>query len=75
MRIEDDGIGREKARELKSKSASTKKSLGMKLTENRLGLLSRHYSSEGLVEIEDITDENGESKGTKVILNIPVEES
>lgn len=73
--IEDDGIGREKARELKSKSASTKKSLGMKLTENRLGLLSRHYSSEALVEIEDITDENGESKGTKVILNIPVEES
>ncbi|MBX3255866.1 MAG: histidine kinase [Chitinophagaceae bacterium] len=71
--IEDDGIGREKARELKSKSASTKKSLGMKLTENRLGLLSTHFSSEAMVEIEDLQDENGEAKGTKVILNIPVE--
>lgn len=73
--IEDDGVGREKARELKSKSASSKKSLGMKLTENRLGLLSTHYSTEALVEIEDMLDEFGEAKGTKVILNIPIEES
>ncbi|MBX2925656.1 MAG: histidine kinase [Chitinophagaceae bacterium] len=72
--IEDDGIGREKAKALKSKSASNKKSLGMKLTENRLGLLSTHLSSEAMVEIEDLQDENGKAKGTKVILNIPVEE-
>lgn len=71
--VEDDGVGRKKARELKSKSASTKKSLGMKLTENRLGLLSKHAFEESLITIEDVEDGDGNAAGTKVILNIPIE--
>ncbi|MBX3242616.1 MAG: histidine kinase [Chitinophagaceae bacterium] len=71
--IEDDGIGREKARELKSKSASNKKSLGMKLTESRLGLLSKEDITENLITIEDIRDGEGKASGTRVVLNIPVE--
>jgi putative methionine-R-sulfoxide reductase with GAF domain len=71
--IEDNGIGRAKARELKSKSATTKKSLGMKLTENRISLLNRHAQLNASVEIIDLVKEENEAAGTKVILNIPIE--
>jgi ligand-binding sensor domain-containing protein/putative methionine-R-sulfoxide reductase with GAF domain len=70
--IEDNGIGRTKSRELKSKSATTKKSLGMKLTENRLSLLNRHAQLNASVEIIDLVKEANEPAGTKVILNIPI---
>jgi len=73
--IEDDGVGREKARELRSKTATTKKSLGMKLTENRISLLNKHAQLNASVEIIDVYNgENGErlAAGTRVILNIPV---
>ena len=70
--IEDNGVGREKAAELKSKTVITKKSLGMELTENRLLLLNQYASVHSSVVIEDMKDERAESAGTKVILNIPV---
>jgi putative methionine-R-sulfoxide reductase with GAF domain len=71
--IEDNGVGREKARELKSKTASSKKSLGMKLTEDRLALLNKQAKLDASVEIEDLMTEQGEAAGTKVILKIPVD--
>src|SRR5690606_31026957 len=73
--IEDNGVGRTKARELKSKTASSRKSLGMQLTESRLVLLGRQAGLDASVDIEDITNELGEALGTKVILNIPVDET
>lgn len=69
--IEDNGIGREKAKELKSKTATSRKSLGMQLTENRLGLLNKHAELNASVEIIDL-EQNTEAAGTKVILKIPV---
>lgn len=71
--IEDDGVGRARARELKSKTASTKKSLGMKLTEDRLALLNKQARLDASVEIADLITESGEAVGTKVILKIPVD--
>jgi putative methionine-R-sulfoxide reductase with GAF domain len=70
--IEDNGIGRAKAKELKSKSATTKKSLGLKLTENRLALLNKHAELNASVEIIDLVDENNIPTGTRVILKMPV---
>jgi len=70
--IEDDGVGREKAKELKSKSAVTRKSLGMKLTSDRISLLNKHSEMNASVDIIDLTNGNGEAKGTKVILRIPI---
>ncbi len=69
--IEDNGVGRDKAREYKSKSATTKKSLGMKLTEDRISLLNKHASSNASITIIDLVH-NGEPAGTKVVLKIPV---
>lgn len=71
--IEDNGVGRVRAKELKSKSASTKKSLGMKLTEDRLALLAKQIQAEASVEVNDIVTSNGEAAGTKVILKIPID--
>jgi ligand-binding sensor domain-containing protein/putative methionine-R-sulfoxide reductase with GAF domain len=71
--IEDDGVGREKAKELKSKSTSTKKSLGMKLTEDRLSLLNRQTFMDATVEVLDLKNREGEPTGTKVVLKIPVD--
>lgn len=72
--IEDDGVGRERAKELRSKSASTKKSLGMKLTQDRLQLLSREGEhGRPVIEILDLTHADGSTAGTRVVLRIPVE--
>ncbi len=70
--VEDNGIGRQKARELKSKSAITRKSLGMQLTEDRLSLLNKHAQLNASVNIIDLIDPTGAPAGTKVILTIPV---
>ncbi|MBC7889066.1 MAG: histidine kinase [Ferruginibacter sp.] len=69
--IEDNGVGRDKASELKSKSATTRKSLGMQLTENRISLLNKHAQLNATVEIIDLKT-NDHAAGTKVILKIPV---
>ncbi len=70
--IEDNGIGREKAKELKSKTATSRKSLGMQLTESRLGLLNKYAQVNASVEIIDLQNGGKEALGTKVILKIPV---
>ena len=70
--IEDNGIGRSLAGELRSKSATTRKSLGMKLTEDRISLVNKHTTMNASVDIEDITLPNGQAGGTKVIIKIPV---
>jgi LytS/YehU family sensor histidine kinase len=70
--IEDNGIGRVKAKALKSKTATSRKSLGMTLTESRLGLLNKHAELNASVEILDLENVDREAVGTKVVLKIPV---
>lgn len=71
--IEDNGVGRERAKELKSKTATTRKSLGMKLTESRLSLLNKYAEITASVEIIDLLNRADEApEGTRVILKIPV---
>lgn len=69
--IEDNGIGREKAAELKSVSNRSHKSTALEVTTERLELLSQEQDS---IQIIDLKDENGEALGTKVILKIPISE-
>jgi ligand-binding sensor domain-containing protein/two-component sensor histidine kinase len=68
--ITDDGIGREKAAELKSKSA-THKSHGLKVTSQRIEMMNKLNSTGAQVNIFDLKDENGNASGTKVELIIP----
>ena len=70
--IQDNGIGRKKAAELKSKSASYKKSMGMQITENRLKMLYSGHGNGPAMKIVDLENEDGEATGTKIILRLPV---
>jgi ligand-binding sensor domain-containing protein len=71
--IEDNGIGREKASEIKRTMPKSKhKSLGMKITEDRLKILNDVNNSQLSVTITDLKDENGNALGTKVELFIPI---
>jgi LytS/YehU family sensor histidine kinase len=70
--ITDDGIGRKRAAELKSKSASKGKSLGMQITSHRLALINSLHEKETTVQIVDLVDPAGEACGTRVVLKIPV---
>lgn len=69
--IDDNGIGREKAQKIKSKSATLKKSHGMKITEERIRLNNELYGMGGAIKTIDKIDEFGGSAGTKVIIKIP----
>ncbi|MFT3910838.1 MAG: histidine kinase [Ferruginibacter sp.] len=69
--VEDNGIGRIKAREMKSKSATTNKSMGMKLTEERINMLNKNSLFKATVSILDLQNEHCEPTGTKVIITIP----
>jgi LytS/YehU family sensor histidine kinase len=64
--IEDDGIGREKAVQLKSKNSTSTKSYGMQITAQRIEQLN----SKNKVETFDLKDAEGNALGTKVVLTI-----
>lgn len=69
--IEDNGVGRQKAFELQQKSVWKSKSLGLKITEERLKLLSKELQRQ-LIRIIDLKDPSGQAIGTRVIVNIPM---
>lgn len=71
-RISDDGIGREKSGEIKRTSPSNPhKSLGMKITSERVRILNNINKSDLSVSVTDLKDEQGNSCGTMVELYIP----
>ena len=68
--ITDNGVGREKAEEMNSKTAEKEKSMGLKITTERLAILNRDKGLQTFYDIEDLKDENGNAAGTKVHLKI-----
>ena len=72
--ISDDGIGREAAEKLKSKSAGKQKSMGLQITEQRLALLNQNKNIETFYSIEDIRDGDNHIAGTRVNLKIDYKE-
>ena len=70
--IQDNGIGRDQAKENKSKSAIQRKSHGMKITSERLRLLDKLKGRGGEVEVIDLYSELRQSKGTKVMIKLPL---
>lgn len=73
--ISDDGVGREKAEAYKSKSAEKEKSMGLKITKERLSLLNQGSTGGTFYEIEDVRNEQGDIAGTRVELKIRYKET
>lgn len=71
--IEDNGIGIEKALELKSKGQDQHKPTGLKVTRQRLETLNALRKDGQGIEIMDLSRESGSAHGTKVKIVIPVE--
>ena len=69
--IEDNGVGREKSGELKALLPGKTKSVGIKITEERLQLLSRDRLRD-LVKIVDLKDTFNAAIGTRVEIRIPL---
>ena len=68
--IIDDGIGRDKASELNSKSG-THKSYGIDITSHRIEMMNKLYSTGTRLNIIDMKDDEGNATGTRVDLTIP----
>ena len=71
-KITDDGVGRKKAAELKSKSVSTYKSTGMGITASRIALLQQRKQNEASISINDLILPDGNPGGTEVLIKIPL---
>ena len=72
--IEDNGIGRKQAEEIRLKTKPDHQSMGIVITESRLRLINKLYGSEMVINTIDLTDSNGSPSGTRVELIIPVME-
>ncbi len=70
IEIQDDGVGRKAAAELKSKSANRQKSHGMTVTAERLELIRRLFGVDAQVAITDLYDPGGAPAGTRVSIRI-----
>lgn len=70
--IEDNGIGRAKAEEIKKKKNTSHNSLGTKITENRLRLINSLYGSDMSVNFIDLMDESENANGTRVEICFPI---
>jgi len=72
--VEDNGVGREKALELKSRKIIKNKSYGMSITQARLGILNQHLNCHVSVKIIDLFNEQNKACGTQVEIYILVNE-
>jgi LytS/YehU family sensor histidine kinase len=72
--IEDDGIGRAKAAEIKRNSGINSESRGMMITGERIEILRKKTKKDFDVKIIDLKDEKGNPTGTRVELVIAMQE-
>ncbi len=73
VEIEDNGVGREKARQIKASQLVRKQSHGMKVTAERMSLLSKKLQVPVEARVEDLYDVDFHASGTRVILTLPLE--
>jgi len=70
IEIEDNGVGRKKSKEIKSKKILNNRSIGIDLTQQRLENYYKNIDGEHSIQILDLY-ENDMATGTKVVLKIP----
>ena len=72
FKITDNGIGREKAAAMASKSATKHKSMGLRITAHRIAILQNSETLTSPVTINDLVNPDGTAAGTEVIIKMPV---
>ena len=73
--VEDNGIGRDKAREMKLATGQGKQhtSKGIAVSMERLQALQKNGGSPGTLQIIDLKDDNGLARGTRVEIKLPIQ--
>lgn len=73
--IADNGIGRQKAAEMKMATGQDKKhtSKGIEVSKERLKTLRTRDGREGTITITDLVDKFNQACGTKVVINFPIQ--
>lgn len=69
--IEDNGIGREKARTIKEKSLKKHKSRATEIIQERLQVLKKEKNIDIEINYQDLKDKDGQASGTKVTIDLP----
>ena len=72
FKVTDNGIGRKKASELASKSATKHKLMGLRITANRIAMMQGTNGNRSSVLINDLENPDRTAAGTEVIIKIPV---
>ena len=70
-KVEDNGIGRDAAREMNSTSHPGHPSLSSDITETRLGLINDLYGKNLKILYTDLSTADGEPSGTRVTITLP----
>ncbi len=68
--VEDNGVGRKRAREIRISNGQPHPSTGMGLTKNRLDLLNSTQQDQLSVRVDDLEDAEGQALGTRVTIYI-----
>lgn len=71
--ISDDGIGFSKSKHLKEDSVTAHKSMALEITKKRLEIMEATTLRSAQIDIQELTDDNAEVIGTKVILRLPIQ--
>ena len=72
IKIADDGVGRKQSAAFTSKSAALHKSMGLRITADRIAVLQRIGREDSSVTITDLTNSDGTAAGTEVTIKIPI---
>ena len=67
--IEDDGVGRDKARDIEKKKQH--QSLAIEITKERLAILSKRHKHRFQLEVIDLKDEDNNVSGTMARITLP----
>ena len=72
VKVEDNGVGRQKAKELEGNHDFKKKSYGMQISKDRIEIINRLYKYKTSVNVIDLKDQNDDPSGTRIVLEIPL---
>jgi tetratricopeptide (TPR) repeat protein len=72
IKITDNGIGREQAARIASKSATKHKSMGLLITADRIAMIQSAKGNDSAVVIKDLVHGDGSAAGTEVQIKIPI---
>lgn len=71
MEVEDNGVGREIARQLKANGHSRHPSMGIKLTRERLEVFEKLFGLKAEMKVADLKSDRGHALGTRVFIRLP----